>query len=1137
MTAPADQISQLEAAIAAQEDLRRTLGNAAVDTAVGALRDRLEQLRSGTAQEASPTATPDDALALLRAQMPVALAEKARVSTASRRAEGERRNVSVLFADLSGFTALSERFDPEVIRAFQEDLFREMASVVYQYEGFVEKFVGDSILSIFGAPVTHEDDAERALRTALAIRERMDAINRRWADRLGQPLTLHIGINTGTVVAGQIEAELGGGYAVTGDTINTASRIQTAAQPGQILVSLKTHRLTHEAFVFRPLEPLRVAGKREALTVFELERAKLHPGKSRGLQGLASPIIGRDRELGQLTRVSDELLAGNGQVVLVAGEAGIGKSRLMAEWHDDLVQRVRWIEGRSFAHATAFAYGPFLDMFRRYSGIKDEDSDSRARQRLRDAVERVLPGDSDANAVIAHALGMRPAPEDADIVTRLSAQALRQRLFEAIEAVFSALAEQQPTILVMEDVHWADSSSIELLEHLLPLTERLPLAMVLVFRSGPNEFPLQSMVRSTYRDRLTELALTRLPDASTHTMVEELLSSSEVLGGVQALVIRKAEGNPLFVEEVIRSLIERGALVRDEQGEAWIATSLIDSVSVPDTLQGVLMARLDRLPDETKWVAQQASVIGRYFLYRVLLKLSDATVGMEADLTHLEREEIIRELTRDPEVEYLFKHALTQEVAYSSLLAPQRRDLHARVGAAMEELFAERIGEFSAIVGRHFLRGEVWEKAFSYFVTAGDAATGLHAHPEARLHYEQALLALSHLPSTDEGRQRLVDVTLKEVAVSWGAENPEHNLARLAEVEKVARTLAAPDGSAGPDLARLARVHYWMGRIHYYRDELRDAIGYFKQVLSVAQALGDEKLLAIPMGVMGRALVMQGHFGKAAEFLARAGGPLQKAEEWLDWAYSSAYLGVALSAAGQRAAGVAESDNALERARETDNPTAIAGCLIVVAFQSFLSRDPQAFSEIARAAADEGERAGSPLLAYIGLAFDAWGLSMQGRHDEAGHRMAQADVVAEPMGGRLVAADWIAAAKADLALNAGEAELAIDQAQRAVEMARGIGGLFGEALAQRVWGQALAARTVADREGSDAHLAAAIELFEAGGCRLEAAHTHLARGLLCRERGDIADARDQLRLAAAVFEEAELPRQLEIARAAMAQAV
>ena len=395
----------------------------------------------------------------------------------------------------------------------------------------------------------------------------------------------------------------------------------------------------------------------------------------------------------------------------------------------------------------------------------------------------------------------------------------------------------------------------------------------------------------------------------------------------------KAEGNPFFVEEVIRTLIERGGLERSADGEGWVVTPRIEGVTVPDTLQGVLMARLDRLEPDTRRTAQEAAVIGRIFQERVLERLADDVARLESELEHLEREELIRELRRDPELEYIFKHALTQEVAYETLSAAQRRDLHARVGVALEELVGDRIGEFQAILGGHFLRGEMWDKAYAYYLAAGEAAD-----PAARL--PRGRICTTRRPSRrsptfrprDDIRRQLVDLVVQQMVVSWGAEDPGRNLAKLAEAEAVARALPAVDGGPGPDRVRLARVQYWIGRIHYYRDEPREAIGYFQQVLSVGQELADPGLVAIPMAVMGRALVVQGHFDRAIPILAGAIGPLEKAGEWLDLAFSIAYHGVAVTASGKPADGLAEEHAAVERAKQTKSPTILAGCYIVPGF-------------------------------------------------------------------------------------------------------------------------------------------------------------------------------------------------------------
>ena len=1132
-----DQITRLQSAIEAQEALRPTLGDAVVDVTLGALNAQLTALR---AQQQAPRLPhvglrPDQVLTHLQTYIPKELAEK---MLATGRIEGERKQVTVLFADISGFTAFSERLDPEEVATLTNEVFKELAEVVYQYEGYIDKLVGDAVMAVFGAPVAHEDDPERALRAALAMRERLEQFNRRARERLGQTLTLHIGINTGVVIAGNVGSDLRLSYTVMGDTVNTASRLQDAAEPGQILVSRDTYRLTQAAFTFLALDPLTVKGKRKPLTVFQLQRARLHPGKSRGLMELASAFVGREHDLAQLRGVARELEVGRGHIVTISGEAGIGKSRLLAEWRVEAGERVRWIEGRSFAYTTALAYGPFLDLVRRYAGILDDDAEIQARARLDAAIDRFFPGNAEAHALFANLLAMRLSADEAALLTPLPADALRQRLFALVEELFTHLVQERPACLVLEDMHWADRASVELVEHLLPLTERLPLAIVGIFRPEPQGPPgaLLAAIKARYAHRTTHIALEPLSETSSLQMVGRLLGTPDLPATLQTVIRSKAEGNPFFVEEVLRALIERGALVRSETSAGWVATPVIESVTVPDTLQGLLMARLDRLPNETKWVAQQAAVIGHTFLYRVLLQIAEHTPGLDADLSHLEREELIRERARDPEVEYIFKHALTQEVAYRSLLAPRRKELHRKVGAVMEALFAERLGEFHSIVAEHFFRGEAWDKAADYFIRAGDAATRLYAHAEARVHYGKALESLVHLPDTVENRRRRVDTTIKQVSVSLSADSPERNLARLAEVEPLAQALPSPDGAPGGDRLRLARVHFWIGRAHHYRNELREAISYYQQVLVVAREFDDEELLAIPSNVLGRGVGVQGHFGKSATLLAPAIVAFEKTANWAEWVWATGFLGLSLAARGQYAAGLVAGERARTRALETNYPTAIAASYILLAGIYLLGGDIPRMLDAGRAALQVAGQAGDQLYVYLGYNIQAWAESRLGQHQAAIESMAQSQAIGQSLGARLLLADWFAAARAEIALNAGHIEDALARAEEAVAIAQAAGGIFAEGLAQRVWGQSLAALYPVRWDEAEVHLGRSVSLLELGECHVEVARTHVAWGLLCRDRDDAAAALDHLQQAAVQFEAAGLSAELERTRDAMAGA-
>ncbi len=728
---------------------------------------------------------------------------------------------------------------------------------------------------------------------------------------------------------------------------------------------------------------------------------------------------------------------------------------------------------------------------------------------------------------------MQVSLEEAELLLFLPGDALRTRLFALVEALFARLAAAQPTILVIEDMHWADPSTFELVDHLVALTGRAAFAIVGVFRDGDSAARLEASATRHGVERLAHVRLAPLPEQASLEMVQQVLATPSLPARLRRLILEKAEGNPFFVEEVIRSLIDRGALMLAESGRGWVATPLIERVDVPDTLHGILMSRLDRLPDETRWLAQQAAVIGRIFHEPVLRHLAERGDGLQGDLDQLRREELIRERARHPEVEYIFKHALTQEVAYSSLLAARRKALHRKVGEAIEAVFAGRLGELRSIVGEHFLKGEAWDRAVEHLVAGGDVAARLYAHAEARTHYADALAALAHLPDDLETRRRRIDVTLKLVAVSVLVEGPESTLARLAEAEALAGSL--PNGEqAREDQLRVARVHYWIGRAHYYRNDLARAVERFQQVLESARDLGDDELLATPATLVGRVMLLRGRFGEARRLLAQAIPLLDKLGDWYEWTATVGFYGMALTACGEHHQGVEHGERALARALESGNPTAVALSHIFLAYSHHFAGDVPHMRHEALAALEAAERSGERLYLYLALAFRGWVESCQGDHAAAWASIDRAQAIYDSLGGQLLFADGFAAIRADVALNAGRLEEAAALAEEAVAVGRAFGGLLGEGIARRVWGQTLAALDPPRWTEAEVHLAAGLQACEIGDARLEAAWTHLAWGRLAHARGDPATAREHLEHAAAQFEASALPDALAQARAALA---
>jgi class 3 adenylate cyclase/tetratricopeptide (TPR) repeat protein len=1104
-----EQISQLRAAIAAQEAMRSTLGDATVELSLKPLRNLLDSLLEEEAARTGESSR-DALLAQLQTYIPKQLADKIR---ASGHVEGERRPVTVVFADVSGFTALSEKLDPEDVASLMNDCLKELVDAVYQYEGMVDKFIGDCIMAVFGAPVALEDDAERALRAALSMRERLERFNQRWTEKLQEPLGLHIGINSGTVIAGNVGTDLRMSYTVMGDTVNVASRLEGVAKRGQIFVSQSTYRLAAGAFRFGELEPLTVKGKREPLTVYQLIDARIRPDKIRGLGDLASPFVGREWERKALRRVLAAAKAGRSAIAFICGEAGVGKSRLLSEVRNSEGENLTWLEGRCFAATQTLGFAPFLDLLRRHIGIADEQRIDEQQEALRIYTATHFPGEMDVYAVLAQLLALPVAESEAELLKELKGERFRTRLFLIIEQLLLSQASKRPVVVVIEDLHWADQSSVDLLSHVLSLVDRGRLAIIGISRSrrDPGElWEKLAPVLETLRDRVIEVQLRPLAGETCRHLVDEVLGGSRLPDAFVAEILDKSEGNPFFLEEVLRTLIENGVIER--QGEKWAITSSQHKPEVPDTLQGVLLSRLDRLPENSRRIVQKAAVIGRVFLYRVLEKVAEIETGLDAEIASLEKTDLVREYCRAPEIEYVFKHALTQEVAYQTLLAPARKALHRQVGEAMESLFHDRFQEFAGTLAYHYFAAEAWEKALGHSIRSGDAAFALCAYAEARGHYNRALTCLAHLEEDPEHLRQKIDVTIKLVGASLQAESPEKNLARLLEAEKVAEQLQDP--------LQLARVQLWIGRAHYYAGKLKEAIGYFQKVLSSVPTLEDPELAALPGAVIGRVLFMQGKFRESLQLLDRAIPLLESAKSRHEMLFAFMYRGGARTCLGNYAAGMSDLNGALEIARSSRDQNAEAMAHTGLALVHLEAGEYDEGINSARKALEVAEKSGDAMFRYSSNSFIAWGTCGLGKAKESLPYWAAATEAAKPLGGRLLLGEWFAALEAEALVEAGEHSAGLTRGRQALELSRSTGSVMGEALAERAIARALTATQ--ETEEALRHVERSLEICGAIGAKFE-----LVRALLVQAQAFLAAGRQE-EAAAILWKALSLSRECQL---------
>ena len=1119
MNSREEQITQLRAAIAAQEAMRPTLGDATVELSLKPLHSLLDSLVAE--QEAANNETSrDEQLAQLQSYIPKQLADKIR---ASGRVEGERRQVTVVFADISGFTAMSERLDPEEVASFSNDCMKELIAAVYQYEGMVDKFIGDCIMAVFGAPIALEDDAERALRATLAMRERLEAFNRRWIEKLKEPLALHIGINSGTVIAGNVGNDLRMSYTVMGDTVNVASRLENAATRGQIFVSQSTYRLTHGAFIFRALDPIRVKGKSDLLTVYELLGAKIQPDKIRGLDGLISPLVGRDWESKVIRKSVAATKLSHSAIVLVSGDAGVGKTRLLTEVRASESEGVTWLEGRCFASNQTLSYAPILDLLRRHIGITNEQSVEEQQAALRRHVATDFPTEPQVYSILAQLLALPLSDADIELINALKGEEFRTRLFSIIEQRLLALSEEQPVVLLIEDLHWADQSTIELLAYILPLIKRTRLTFIAVSRSRhepANLWDRLNPILKDYNEHLVEVPLKSLSAASSKTLVKQLLGGADLPGSLAAEILDKSEGNPFFLEEVLRSLIEGGGLVLE--GEKWTVTSLTGTSRVPDTLQGVLLSRLDRLSEELKQLVQKASVIGRVFLYRILEKIAKPNTSLDSQLASLATSDLVHERCRLPEIEYIFKHALTQEVAYQTLLAPARKALHQEVGAALESVFRDRLEEFAGVLAYHYFSGDSWEKALQYSVQSANAASRVEAYPEVRGHCRRALECLRHLTETPERLEQKVDLTIQLVGASLNAESPEKNLASLSEAEAIAGAINDP--------VRSARVLLLTGRAYYSWGKLREAIGYFQKVLAVAPNLRDSKLMALPGSVIGQAMAVQGHLKKSLQFFDEAIPHLEAAREQHEMLMAYSYRGCVRTCVGRYAAGMSDINGALEIAHSSHDQNAIAMGYAALSFSQLIAGEYTEGIASAGKAFEVAERIGGDIFRYGSNSLLAWGTLRLGKPNESLPYWAAAREIAKSLGGRLLFGEWFMAVEAEALLESGNPEAGLQRAEEALALSQTAESVIGEALAECAIGRALAAMPARLGE-AQSHLVRGSEILETIGARYDLARALLAEAEVRLACDDRTGAAVTLEKAATISHECQLEREESIARA------
>jgi class 3 adenylate cyclase/tetratricopeptide (TPR) repeat protein len=1032
--------------------------------------------------------------------------------------------VTVLFVDLKGSMELLADRDPEEARQLLDPVLERMMAAVHRYEGTVNQVMGDGIMALFGAPIAHEDHAVRACYAALAMQEAI----RRYGDEMprvhGIEVQIRVGLNSGEVVVRAIGNDLHIDYSAIGQTTHLAARMEQLALPGSICCTAETLKLAEGFVQVHSLGLVPVKGLAHPMEVFELlgagpSRRRLQATAMRGL----SRFVGRQTELDHLHRGIEHAQCGHGQVVAVVGEPGVGKSRLFWECiHSHRTHGWLVLESSSVSYGKATPYLPVIDLLRGYFQIDGRDESRRVREKV--AGKLVVP--DEALQPTLPALGaLLDVPVDDAAWQALDPPQRRQRTLDAVKRLLLRESQVQPLLVVFEDLHWIDAETQALLDSLI---ESLPAARMLLLVNYRPEYQHGWGSKTSY----TQLRLDPLPPASADEFLQALLGDDPSLAPLTQLLIARTQGNPFFLEESVRTLAETEVLM-GECGAYRLAKPL-ESLQVPATVQAVLAARIDRLPPEEKRLLQTAAVIGTEVPWPLLQAIADAPEEvLHRGLAHVQAAEFLYETSLFPEREYTFKHALTHEVAYGSLLQERRRALHARIVEALEALAGDRLSEQVEHLAHHALRGEVWDKALAYSRQAGEKTMARSAYREAVGYVEQALHALPHLPETRDTREQAIDLRL----ALRSALLPLGDLGRILACLREAEALA----EAVDDPRRLGQVSRFLSNYFSFIGKYDQAIAAAQRVLALATAGGDDVLGGFANQYLGRAYHAQGVYQRAIACLAQAmasfDGP-RRGEHFgqviLPAVISRVWLAWCHAERGTFAEGNALGVEGLRIAESVAHPASLMFAWWGIGLLALRQGDRyQALPRLERAVAI-CQDAGLPFYFPLIAAPLVVAHSLGGRVAEAVPLLTQA--LEQTMA--MERADFQVFCRLSLGeaqLQAGRLAEAQALADLALVLARERYERGHEAFALRLLGDITAQHKPSEVEPAEAYYQQALTLAEALGMRPLQAHCHRGLGTLYAKINQREEARTEFATAIDMYRSMEMTFWLPQTEAALAQ--
>jgi class 3 adenylate cyclase/tetratricopeptide (TPR) repeat protein len=1046
------------------------------------------------------------------AYTPRHLAEKILTSKAA--LEGERKQVTVLFADLKGSMELLADRDPEEARKLLDPVLERMMEAVHRYEGTVNQVMGDGIMALFGAPLAHEDHAVRACYAALRMQESV----KKYADEVRRThaamVKIRVGLNSGEVVVRAIGSDLHMDYTAVGQTTHLAARMEQLADPGAIVITPETLALAEGYVEVKSLGPVPVKGLAEAVEVYEVTgagpaRTRLQASTRRGL----TRFVGRDAELEQLRRAQQLAGDGHGQVAAIVGEAGVGKSRLVYELtHSHRLQGWLTLESASVSYGKATSYLPVVELLKGYFKIQDRDDLREIREKV---TGKLLTLDRALEPTLPALLALLDVPADDVSWGSLDPGQRRQQILDAVRRLLLREAREQPLLLIFEDLHWIDGETQALLDSLV---ESLGSARLLLLVNYRPEYQHAWGSKTSY----SQMRLDALPAESAGALLEALLGDDPGLAPLKQLLVRR--GNPFFLEETVRTLVETKALA-GERGR-YRLTQSVQTIQVPPTVQVMLAARIDRLPPEDKRLLQVASVIGKdvpFALLQAVAELPDT--ALRRGLDHLQAAEFVYEMGLFPDLEYAFKHALTHEVTYGGLLQERRRELHARVVEAIETLHRDRLGGEIERLAHHALRGELREKAVHYLRQAGLKAAARSAQ-EARVWFEQALGVLGALPESQAALEQAFEIRLELRPVLHQLGEVRQMLERLREAEAIAERLK--------DDRRRGRVCAFLTNVHKDLGELDEALVSGTRALGIAQALGDLELHILTTTYLAQAHYLRGGYEQAVELATDnlAALPADWVYEYFGLTapasvYDRCWLVLSLAQLGRFAEAAEHEAEAIRLAEPTHHPFTIGMAHFAAGTIHPLKGDWAKARSLSGYEIAVLRTGNVVILLPYAVASSAWALAELGEASEALTRLREGERLLERHAARGIVGylGWAYHSLGRACLLLGRLDRARRLGERAVESSPRHPGFVAHAL--HLLGDIATHPDRFDADTGEAHYREALALAEPRGMRPLVAHCHLGLGKLDRRTGKRQEAQEHLATATTMYREMDMRFWLE----------